>query len=204
MSVLKKSPLCIASACLCGIACRYDGRAVSVSFEMEAAPELSSPGNGELPDLVNLPVGLEHSEQSHLPDLATLAASGLVLPFCPEVDGGLPVPREPVELREGRAITRTGGDVTAQFMAGAHKALEAVKQTAWPDGTLLAILKDKSPSCGSTCIYDGSFSGSLLAGRGLTAELLANNGVTVLDERSGLARLAGLSPHFLMPGSACI
>ena len=166
-----QKPLCIVSACLCGIPCRYDGKDVKVNLA-----DFSVPGGVPRP----------------LPDFAALRASGLVLAVCPEVEGGLPVPRSPVEIRDGRAVSATGKDFTREFHSGALKALEKARQTSLPDGSLLAVLKDKSPSCGSTCVYDGTFSGRVIPGEGVTAALLRRHRVTVLNESEGAARLAEL------------
>lgn len=100
------------------------------------------------------------------------------MPVCPEVAGGLGVPRPPAEIVGGRVLTRAGDDVSSAFVAGAQHALEVVRRF----DLRLALLKQRSPSCGSKEIYDGSFSGRLVAGEGLTAALLRANGVEVYDE----------------------
>jgi uncharacterized protein YbbK (DUF523 family) len=104
---------------------------------------------------------------------------GRVVRFCPEVAGGLGVPRPAAELAGGRAVTNAGADVTASFAAGARLALEA----ALAAGAAVAVLKDGSPSCGTTYVYDGTFSGTRAAGRGMTADLFARNGIRVFSER---------------------
>ena len=113
---------------------------------------------------------------------------GRLVPICPEVAGGLPVPRPPAEisgdggdsvLRDKALVkTREGKDVTRAFLAGAQAALELARVS----GCSLAILKARSPSCGSKNIYDGSFSGSLKAGVGVTAALLQAHGIAVFSE----------------------
>ena len=120
--------------------------------------------------------------------LATWINEGRVVPFCPEVAGGLGVPRPAAEIRgaDGEAVldahasvvTREGSDVTANFLEGAHKALAAAQSR----GVRLAILKDGSPSCGSTWIYDGTFTGQRQHARGVTAALLERNGIRVFSE----------------------
>ena len=105
---------------------------------------------------------------------------------CPEVMGGLPVPRLPAEIQrhgtnpEGcRVVNKAGDDVTAQFRLGAEKVLELVKA----HHISTAILKGNSPSCGDKNIYDGSFTGKLISGSGVTASLLIENGVEVFSEK---------------------
>lgn len=112
-----------------------------------------------------------------------------LLPLCPEIAGGLPVPRPPAEIVGGagpevlrgsaRVMASDGQDATECFVRGAHRALAA----AQGGGARLAILNDGSPSCGSTYIHDGSFSGTRRAGRGVTASLLAGHGIRVFSER---------------------
>ena len=106
---------------------------------------------------------------------------------CPESDGGLPTPRTPSEIRgtargvlEGRdhIMAADGRDNTACFMKGARIAADLCRE----NGVRLALLKAKSPSCGFGQVYDGTFTGTLVAGRGLTAELLSDAGVRVLTE----------------------
>ena len=101
-----------------------------------------------------------------------------LVPVCPEVSGGLPVPREPSERRGTRVVSRTGRDVTAEFSRGADTACRLCERF----GCTAALLKENSPSCGSGRIYDGSFSGTLIAGDGLTAERLRRRGVELLGE----------------------
>ncbi len=113
---------------------------------------------------------------------------GRVVTICPEVAGGLAVPRAPAEIRGGtgrdvlegkaRLVTESGEDVTEAFVAGARRALEVVERK----GIRWALLKAKSPSCGSSKIYDGSFGGVLRSGQGVTAALLRAKGVEVFSE----------------------
>ena len=102
------------------------------------------------------------------------------VPVCPEVMGGLSVPRQPAEIRDGRVVTRQGRDVTEEFVRGAKAALEAAER----EGCRLAILKERSPSCGSGFIYDGSFEKKLVPGDGIAAGLLKKKGITVIGEGS--------------------
>jgi len=102
-----------------------------------------------------------------------------LIPVCPEVLGGLPTPRPPAERQEdGRVVNRLGTDVTKEYRRGAELALEL----ALREGCALAVLKAKSPSCGNCRIYDGSFTGTLKPGKGVTAELLEQSGIRVLNE----------------------
>ncbi len=106
-------------------------------------------------------------------------SKGLLVPVCPEVYGGLPVPRTDAQRQEERIVTRDGRDVTAEYLAGAR---EAVRLAAAED-VCCAIFKEKSPSCGSHKIYDGTFSGRLIEGKGLAVQLLEEAGVRVFSEK---------------------
>ena len=102
-----------------------------------------------------------------------------LIPVCPEVLGGLPIPRPPAERQpDGRVITQKGQDVTNQYRAGAQRALEL----AQVHGCTLAVLKERSPSCGRGQIYDGTFSHTLISGSGVTAQLLEVHGIPVYGE----------------------
>lgn len=139
----------LVSACLRGVPCRYDGRD-------KASPELDA-----------------------------AVAGRAVVSFCPEAAGGLPTPRRPAELVGGdghgvldgtaRVVDDTGRDVTAQFVAGARRALAAARH----GGCTEALLMPRSPSCGRGTVYDGSFEGELVAGDGVTAALFERHGITV-------------------------
>lgn len=110
---------------------------------------------------------------------ALVQAGHTLVPVCPEVLGGLPTPRPPAELQPGgRVVSRTGEDVTDAYLDGARRAVEL----AQTEGCALAVLKAKSPSCGSKQVYDGTFSGALVPGQGVAARMLAGAGVRVLDE----------------------
>ena len=121
------------------------------------------------------------------PLVLQLVAQGRAIPVCPETLGGLPVPRATVELRQGRAVSRTGEDLTEAFLAGARLAL-ALGQT---QGCRQAILKSRSPSCGLGQVYDGSFSGVLVPGDGLFAALLKARGLAVWSEEDVGAEAPG-------------
>ena len=110
-------------------------------------------------------------------ELLNLLSGHEVIAVCPEVLGGLPTPRQPSELRNGRVISRNGQDVDAAFRLGAEKCLEIARKEE-PD---LIILQSRSPSCGVKQRYDGTFTGTLTDRPGVTAELLMDHGFRVLD-----------------------
>ncbi len=121
-------------------------------------------------------------------ELLPLAARGQLAPICPEAAGGLPTPRPPAEIVGGdgddvldgraRVVTIAGEDVTAAYLRGAERALAVAQRY----GVAGAILKQHSPSCGSDCIYDGSHTGKLKAGQGVTAALLQRHGIDIWSE----------------------
>lgn len=140
--------------------------------------------------LLGKPVRYDARAVSH--DNAVLARwlkQGRVVAVCPEVAGGLPVPRPPAEIEPGaaaatvlagraRIVAVSGEDVTAPFVQGAREALAAARRHA----IRVAVLKEGSPSCGSGYVYDGHFAGNKIPGSGVTAELLAQAGVRVFSE----------------------
>lgn len=105
--------------------------------------------------------------------------AGRVVSICPEVIAGLPTPRMPAEitLAPDTVCDINGKDLSAAFQAGAQAAL-ALAQV---HGCGAALLTDGSPSCGTGSIYDGTFSGTRIAGQGLTAALLRANGIAVFS-----------------------
>jgi len=113
---------------------------------------------------------------------------GRLVPICPEVAGGLSVPRPPAEIQGAgghavlggiaRVVTSEGADVTHAFLAGARAGLEASLR----EGARVAVLKEGSPSCGSKEVYDGTFRGRRKTGAGVTAALLAEKQVRVFSE----------------------
>jgi uncharacterized protein YbbK (DUF523 family) len=109
-------------------------------------------------------------------------AEGRIVSVCPEVAGGLPTPRPPAEIVERsprfRVVTNEGRDVTSAFERGAEEAARAVVE----HGIRLAVLKDASPSCGSTRVYDGSFTSRAVAEDGVTAARLRSLGVRIFTE----------------------
>ena len=122
----------LVSACLLGIACRYDGNAKR---------------NTALTEIL----------QGHE-----------IVPFCPEIYGGLPTPREPAEIRGSAVLTRSGRDVTAEYQKGADEAVK-IAQTLGCD---CAVLQDRSPSCGVGKIHNGAFDGGIIDGNGITVRAL--------------------------------
>jgi len=100
------------------------------------------------------------------------------IPVCPEEMGGLPTPRKPVEGGAKKLFSQDGRPPEKEFKRGAKKVLTLAKKYKIKE----AILKQRSPSCGNGQIYDGSFSGTIITGDGVTAALLKENGITVLSE----------------------
>ena len=140
--------------------------------------------------LLNHPVRYK-GDGNPCPLLLALLAKGKgeeILPFCPEVSGGLPTPRPPAEIKGGsgadvllgkaKVVNKEGQDVTTAFVEGAQKCAKLCKEK----GITVAILKQRSPSCGSKAIYDGTFSGKTIAGKGVTAALLTSLGIKVYGE----------------------
>lgn len=113
-----------------------------------------------------------------LDELTKLKNKHNLIPVCPEIYGGLQTPREPAELQGDKVITKSGEDVTAEYQRGAQ---EIAKLADFYDCSL-AILKERSPSCGFGEIYDGTFHGILIPGNGLTAGLLSKKGIRVIGE----------------------
>ncbi len=148
--------LILVSACLAGLACRYDGS-----------------GGG-------------------VPWVRNLVAKGKALPFCPEQLGGLPTPREAAEQRAcpgedlPRIFSRSGEDLTEAYRRGAAEGLRLARLVKTP----AAVLKERSPSCGVRCIYNGRFDGTLLAGEGMTARLFREAGITLFSEEEEALWLA--------------
>jgi len=120
--------------------------------------------------------------------LHAMVTAGRVIGFCPEVAGGLAVPRKPAEIQSGngddvvegrsRVVTIDGDDVTDYFLSGAKQALELCRQ----HDISVAVLTECSPSCGSSQIYDGNFDRNAIAGSGVTAALLQRNGIRVFNQ----------------------
>ncbi|CAO3921167.1 DUF523 domain-containing protein [Achromobacter mucicolens] len=135
-------------------------------------------------------------------------AEGRVVAVCPEVAGGMPIPRPPAEIEPGRdaasvlagharVVAVTGDDVTAPFVHGAREALAAAQAR----GIRMAVLKEGSPSCGSGYVYDGHFAGRRQPGVGVTAQLLRGAGLYVFSEHQWAEAAAFLAE--LEAGDAC-
>ena len=128
--------------------------------------------------LLGAPVRYDgRDKKSSHPILQRWLDEGRIISVCPEMLGGLGTPRPPAEIIDDgsrRVVTRDGVEVTAAFEAGARAAAE--------QDAVVAILKDGSPSCGSSFIYDGTFSKASVAGEGVTAALLRARGVAVFSE----------------------
>ena len=113
-----------------------------------------------------------------LPEMEKLMEKYNLIPVCAEIMGGLPTPRVPAEIISGKVINREGRDVTAEYCKGAEEVLRLAKLF----GCKKALLKERSPSCGSGIIYSGKFNGELVPGYGKTAELLIKNNIEVFGE----------------------
>ena len=111
-------------------------------------------------------------------EIASLKKEYRLSPVCPETAGGLPVPRDPSERLGDKVVSSKGKDVTAEFVKGAETALYLARRY----GCKKALLKRNSPSCGGEYIYDGTFSGVLVPGEGVAAELLRREGLEILGE----------------------
>ena len=101
-----------------------------------------------------------------------------LVPICPECFGGLPIPRVPSEIMGDRVLSKDGEDLTDNFLSGAEQTLYIAKECNAP----AAMLKEKSPSCGFGKIYDGTFSGTVIDGDGVTAALLHANDIAIFGE----------------------
>lgn len=145
-------PQLLVSACVAGFPTRFDGKCISIN------------------------------------DIVALVDKGMAIPFCAEQAAGFPTPRDPAEIEPGktaadvlagnaRVFTNKGEDVTKQFINGAYHTLARCQEA----GITVAILRQNSPSCGSTQIYDGTFSGTRIDGSGVVTELLSQNGITVYN-----------------------
>jgi len=110
--------------------------------------------------------------------VAALGATYRLVPVCPEVCGGLSTPRPAAERVGERVVNVDGDDVTEAYERGAEIALELARAV----GAKRAVLKARSPSCGSAAVYDGTFSRTLRDGEGVTAEALRAAGVEVVSE----------------------
>ena len=147
----------LVSSCLLGEDVRYDGNNSSIAFDPK------------------FPFSLKEL-------FMDILCENEIYSFCPEVAGGLPIPRISAEIVKNDkpfiVKNQEGLDVTINFLLGAKKALDICKE----ENIKVALLKSKSPSCGNKEIYDGTFSSNLINGQGLTAKLLEENGIKVFNE----------------------
>lgn len=109
-----------------------------------------------------------------------LSRDAVLIPFCPEIYGGLATPRDPAERQGEKVMTAAGADVTEQYKKGAEEALRLARLY----GCRAAVLKERSPSCGRGQIYDGTYTRRLIPGHGVTARLLEQEQIPVFGETS--------------------
>ena len=139
-----------------------------------------------------LGVGCRYDGQSNqLPQLEQLMKKHTCIPVCPEIFGGLPTPRVPAERQGNKVITQDGQDVTENFIRGTAEVLRLADLYHCK----AALLKERSPSCGSGQIYDGAFTKTLVEGDGLTAQMLKKKGISVYGE-SQIRELVEDRPFF--------
>ena len=120
-----------------------------------------------------------------VPEIRALVERGEAVAVCPEVLGGLPTPRTPSEMQpDGCVLSKRGEDVTEAFVRGAERAMAVCCE----HGCTGAILKARSPSCGKSVVYDGSFTGTRVAGNGVFAQMLLDAGIPVMTEEEYLKK----------------
>lgn len=120
-----------------------------------------------------------NGESNYIQEMELLREKYELIPVCAEILGGLTTPRVPSECRaDGSVINKEGIDVTSQFVRGAGEVWRAAEFF----GCRNALLKERSPSCGYGEIYDGTFSGKLIKGNGITAGLLEEKGIVIYGE----------------------
>jgi uncharacterized protein YbbK (DUF523 family) len=112
------------------------------------------------------------------PVLERWLREGRVVAFCPELLGGLPVPRGESQRRGSRVVTREGADVTEAFTRGAQASVDLARTS----DAAFCLLKQRSPSCGTRIIHDGTFAGVLIPGEGLAAQALREAGFVLFGE----------------------
>lgn len=116
---------------------------------------------------------------NYIPEIEQLKEKYDLVLFCPEVEGGLPTPREPSEIKGSQVVHKSGKNVTREFEKGANKALALCKYL----GITKAVLKENSPSCGTHMIHNGYFMDRLVPGMGVTARTLKEHGIEVYSEK---------------------
>lgn len=109
-----------------------------------------------------------------------LYESGNAILICPEIEGGMTTPRPPCERLGEKVIASDGSDKTKEYYRGASNALKKCRKA----GVKIAILKERSPSCGSSLIYDGTFSGKRISGKGVCAQEFEKGGIKVFSEET--------------------
>ncbi|MGI6644333.1 MAG: DUF523 domain-containing protein [Bacilli bacterium] len=117
-------------------------------------------------------------DDNFVPLVDKLKEKYTLIPICPEVDGGLSIPRIPCEIIDGKVIGSDGNDYTSFYIRGATRALELAKK----HDVKVAVLKAKSPSCGVNGVYDGTFTKTLVEGKGVAAKLLSDYGLILYEE----------------------
>lgn len=128
--------------------------------------------------LVGVPCRMD-GKAKLIPEIKKLVDEGKAIAVCPEVLGGLPTPRDPSEIQNGRVISKSGIDVTEPFIKGAKESLRICLEK----GCTLAILKSKSPSCGYGYIHDGTFGEGLVPGNGVFAQMLIDAEIRIITEQ---------------------
>ena len=121
---------------------------------------------------------VKYNGKNNLIDFSLLEDYFEFIPICPEVDGGLSIPRKPSERKANKVLNIDQEDVTLNYEKGKNIALDLAKKS----NVRYALLKDKSPSCGNDKIYDGTFTHTLIDRPGVTAEALKNAGIKVFNE----------------------
>ncbi len=111
-------------------------------------------------------------------EVIKLGQKHTLIPVCPETFANLPTPRVPSEIKDGKVYSKNGEDLTDKFYDGAEKTLYVAEESACQ----IAVLKERSPSCGFGKIYDGTFSGNLTYGNGIAAQMLYDHGIIILGE----------------------
>ncbi len=114
--------------------------------------------------------------------LLDLLSDKHLIPVCPEVEGGLSVPRPPAEIKGDKVLRESGEDVTRQFVMGA----ELCRDKGMAEHASQAILKSRSPACGCGQVYDGSFTGTLIDGDGIFTQHLKSVGITCISDEDYL------------------
>lgn len=115
---------------------------------------------------------------NYTPDIEKLKEHFEIVAICPECFGGLEIPRPPSEIVGDKVLSKTGKDVTGNYISGAEQCLYIAKESNAP----VAVMKERSPSCGCGKIYDGTFTGTTIDGNGIAAQLLLDNEIQVFGE----------------------